>query len=144
MTFAKRLKFAQTYRIVYRHSLLLYNTLLYNTLLRKFVWPCIAPFSHVADTVTSQCTCLWRHQTTQMPVHSKSQDPGCNILHYVLTWCYHRGGWRYYTVSKVAGMPPLLSLLEQVLTQSFSTCLGVTLSWLYINYQLDALIIIYS
>ena len=41
-TFAKRLKFAQTYRIVYGHSLLLYktllyNTLLYNTLLRKFV-----------------------------------------------------------------------------------------------------------
>jgi len=29
MTFAKRLKFAQTYRIVYGRSLLLYNTLLH-------------------------------------------------------------------------------------------------------------------
>jgi hypothetical protein len=32
MTFAKGLKFAQNYRIVYGHSLLLYNTLM-----RKFV-----------------------------------------------------------------------------------------------------------
>jgi len=38
MTFAKRLKYAQTYRIVYEHSLLLHNTLL-----RKFVWPCMGP-----------------------------------------------------------------------------------------------------
>ena len=39
MTFAKRLKFAQTYCIVYGQSLL------YNMLLRKFVWPCIRPSS---------------------------------------------------------------------------------------------------
>jgi len=39
MTFAKRLKFAQTYRTVYGHSLL------YNTLLRKFIWPCMGPLS---------------------------------------------------------------------------------------------------
>jgi len=44
MTFVKRLKFAQNYRVVHGHSLLLYNTLL-----RKFVWPRMGPLMHVGS-----------------------------------------------------------------------------------------------
>jgi len=40
MTFPKTMKLAQTYRIAYGHSLLLYITLL-----RKFVWLCMGPIS---------------------------------------------------------------------------------------------------
>jgi hypothetical protein len=47
MAFAKRLKLTQTYRVVYGHSLL------YNTLLRKFVSPCLGPFTE--SSIDSHC-----------------------------------------------------------------------------------------
>jgi hypothetical protein len=49
MTFAKRLKFAQTYRAVFRHSLLLHYTLL-----REFISSFMGPFTPYNTSIFMQ------------------------------------------------------------------------------------------